>query len=732
MNILLIAPKYFPIFNKDDRGAIEKLEQFYLRHNEIVGNTFTVYSPKTKNDHDHPNTKCSYFRNVNQTSVTYKLRSYIYALKRRIVGSSNNECYIRTIAKDIIKRNEQDHYDLIIFENGEQNIPVFKKLTKTSTKIILHLHTDYVNVERKQSRDIIKSCDEIWVVSDFLSRRVNAVEKINTIIIPNAIDFKKNKIDKEKIALLKKQYNSDSNKIFLYVGRLLKSKGVPQLIEAFDKYNQKNKDSKLLIIGDTDGGKEGRDIKKIINIAVAKNKNIQYLGFIKPDNLPNYQAIADCQIIPSIWEEAFGLVVLEAMAAGLKIIASKSGGIPEIGRNTITYVDRDDIVNQLVGAMENITKGKKDYSHILKEYSKEKYLSLIEHNIAKSRTPKGKQVLIANQSHTNNYGDIAIGKSIAENFASRGFKVIQKPYCDEPSTYGRLWNLKIFRKLISKPLVIKDYFNRKRIQSILDKQNYKAVIIGGGELASSHREFNSCFYVWAEETRKRNIPLYVLGVSGDSEMNQKMLARYQEAMKYCRKIMVRDNTTKKIMQNYYNRNPKVFPDVVFARKVSKTKKKKDNLLITLINPSPKVYHGLHVSSKQEYFDYYFNLLNKEPCNNIIVAPSVKNDEGISLEFFNYLKTKKKLSKTIQYVGYSTLNNFESLLDGTKTIISARMHVMILGLLYGCNIKPIPFKTKLITFEKEYSNITPAELKTIQRLSCLQFDIISTDIKDNLN
>ena len=69
MNILLISPRYYPIFNKENRGAIEKLEQIYLKYNENTGDRFTVYSPKiAKDDYDHPNLNRSVFRIIDKTS----------------------------------------------------------------------------------------------------------------------------------------------------------------------------------------------------------------------------------------------------------------------------------------------------------------------------------------------------------------------------------------------------------------------------------------------------------------------------------------------------------------------------------------------------------------------------------------------------------------------------------------------------------------------------------------
>ena len=61
--------------------------------------------------------------------------------------------------------------------------------------------------------------------------------------------------------------------------------------------------------------------------------------------------MADIAVVPSMWEEPFGLTVVEAMAAGLPLITTRSGGIPEICEGVASIVERDNIVDNLADAI---------------------------------------------------------------------------------------------------------------------------------------------------------------------------------------------------------------------------------------------------------------------------------------------------------------------------------------------------------------------------------------------
>ena len=140
---------------------------------------------------------------------------------------------------------------------------------------------------------------------------------------------------------------------------------------------------KLLVIGssffgnataDDDFAKELRDSTKNIQ------GKIFFTGFIPYKEVPSYLKLADLAIVPSMWDEAFGLTVLEAMAARIPLITTRSGGIPEICEDVACIINRENIVGNLTEAIVNLynhpeirTKMSKLSISRAQQFSKEKY-----------------------------------------------------------------------------------------------------------------------------------------------------------------------------------------------------------------------------------------------------------------------------------------------------------------------------------------------------------------------
>ncbi|MFH8080753.1 MAG: glycosyltransferase [Candidatus Aenigmatarchaeota archaeon] len=115
----------------------------------------------------------------------------------------------------------------------------------------------------------------------------------------------------------------------LYAGRLSKEKGVDQLIKALDIVRKKFSKIKLIIAGD---GKERKNLENLVKI-LSLEKNVEFLGWVDRESLKKIYENVDFAVLPSVWQEPFGLTGLEAMSYGRPVIAFDVGGISEYVEN---------------------------------------------------------------------------------------------------------------------------------------------------------------------------------------------------------------------------------------------------------------------------------------------------------------------------------------------------------------------------------------------------------------
>jgi len=136
------------------------------------------------------------------------------------------------------------------------------------------------------------------------------------------VDLKLYPKDK-KVKIIDKKYHLVGKKLVIYVGRLDKGKGIEFLIKA-----AKDIKAEIYILG---GGDYKTELVKMAKDL--KLKNVHFLGYFGSENISELREFyqrANVVVVPSTVKEAFGLVILEAMASSTPVVASRIGGIPNI------------------------------------------------------------------------------------------------------------------------------------------------------------------------------------------------------------------------------------------------------------------------------------------------------------------------------------------------------------------------------------------------------------------
>lgn len=336
-------------------GAVENLIDFYLEYNEIHQlHDITIYSVS------HPLTKGSLTKASSNNHFYYIDTSSLWAkIKRKLYFYSHGEEYhhyfIEYFLEQSIKHIRKQNYDYIILENRPSYALKLKGIS--NAKLIYHLHNEKLTRLTPAYQEIYDAASHIICVSDYVTHSVKSINPNDTkcITVYNGIDLsafsiKHSLITRQDVGL------NDQDFVLIYSGRINPEKGIKELIAAMNKLTDYPQ-IKLLVIGssffgnateDDDFTKELRDRTKSIQ------NSIYFTGFISYKDVPSYLKLADLAVVPSMWDEAFGLTVLEAMATGLPLITTRSGGIPEICEDVACIINRKNIVENLAEAIINL------------------------------------------------------------------------------------------------------------------------------------------------------------------------------------------------------------------------------------------------------------------------------------------------------------------------------------------------------------------------------------------
>lgn len=235
---------------------------------------------------------------------------------------------IKQISKKVVRLKKHFKPDLIHINTIQPSLFFFYHTRNHyPSPSLMTLHQPLVNSMGKSSlvNNTLSSADWVTAVSDNLlskARLYNPEIKFKSSVIPNSLEFPQREISPV----------SFKNQTILCLGRLIKDKGFDLAIEALKKVMKYFPGLKLVISGD---GPERKDLEKKSS-QMGLLDSVHFTGWIDPDKVPEVMNKASIVMVPSRWEEPFGLVALQAAQMGRPVVASNTGGLPEIVKDKET------------------------------------------------------------------------------------------------------------------------------------------------------------------------------------------------------------------------------------------------------------------------------------------------------------------------------------------------------------------------------------------------------------
>lgn len=238
---------------------------------------------------------------------------------------------------------KEQNFDILHFH--EPWVPMLSRQILTRSDAI-HIGTFHAAMsERRTSRTVEKVItpytksllgylDILTAVSPVATNYVKSLTHRQIYIIPNGIDLKKYR--KKSLRPLLPHKNK---KTIFYIGRIEKRKAVKNLVDAFAMINRIHRQYHLVIAGE---GPEKEKIEEYIK--EQKISNVKFLGHIEESEKIKLLQNSEVFCSPALYGESFGIVLLEAMAAGCVIVAGANAGYENVltGSGQISLVNPKD------------------------------------------------------------------------------------------------------------------------------------------------------------------------------------------------------------------------------------------------------------------------------------------------------------------------------------------------------------------------------------------------------
>lgn len=248
----------------------------------------------------------------------------------------------RAWAHDVLRHLKANPARTVIC-NNDPELAVVLDRGLPGTRVVHWFHNLELSRDR-WTRGYMSSSIRSVAVSDYLAR---AAEQVYTLE-PRSVEVAHNGVDTDRFAPTPPADDTTPRPVVLgFLGRVAVEKAPDVFLEAALLLAERGLPFSVQLLGDTnwhghDGGPYGTRVRGLVERLLDRGVAVRAPGHVVRQDVPAELRRADVHVVPSGWDEPFGLTTLEGMASGLAVVATATGGTPEVVGDAGVLVPRND------------------------------------------------------------------------------------------------------------------------------------------------------------------------------------------------------------------------------------------------------------------------------------------------------------------------------------------------------------------------------------------------------